>query len=104
MGVGLFAKTAINDAVTEGGGLVEGHGMLILKQLIAVLFVGLWTAFGTAFCMLIVNRYGVPLTEEEYMLGLDIKEQGQSGYDGMESAELLSKFIDFASKGCNLSC
>jgi len=99
LGVGLFAKTAINDAVTEGGGLIEGHGMLILKQLIAVLFVGLWTAFGTAFCMLIVNRYGVPLTEEEYMLGLDIKEQGQSGYDGMESAELLSKFIDFASKG-----
>jgi len=99
LGIGLFAKTSINSAVTEGGGVIEGHGMLILKQFLAALFVAAWTALGTALCMLIVNRYGVPLTEEEYTLGLDITEQGQSGYDGISSAELLSKFIDFAAKG-----
>jgi len=98
-GIGLFAKDSINAAVTEGGGLITGHGTLILKQSLAALFVAVWTAVGTAICMFIVNRYGVPLTEEEYRLGLDITEQGVSGYDGVSSSELLAKFIDFAAKG-----
>ena len=32
-------------------------------------------------------------------MGLDITEQGITGYDGLSAQELLTKFIDFASKG-----
>eukprot|EP00494_Astrolonche_serrata_P002261 UN02267 len=68
------------------------------------MFVLVWTTVGTWVAMLIVNRFGKPLTEEEYLLGLDITEQGVRGYDQLQKEEMLSKFIEYASKGYLKGC
>ena len=88
--VGLFATTSVpgNDTIN---GLFYGGGVSqLIKQLIGVGSVGLWTAVTiTITFFLIKHTIGLRVSEEEEIVGLDSKEHGlASAYSGFSSMDM----------------
>jgi len=81
LAVGLFAQDKITGAAT-GNGLFFGGGMTLLKnQAIGVVAVGAFT-FTAAFAVWYVIKlvFGLKVSREEEIQGLDIGEHGMKAY------------------------
>ena len=88
--VGLFATTSApgNDTLT---GLFYGGGFDLLgKQLLGVLTVGAWTAVTITITYLLIKAiFGLRVTEEEEIVGLDSCEHGlPSAYAGFSIMDI----------------
>jgi Amt family ammonium transporter len=79
---GLFATIAVNPAGADG--LFAGNGLLIVKQLTAVLVVGLYSFVVTWILAKILKAtMGLRVKEEEESVGLDISQHGERAYGGI---------------------
>ncbi|HEY3489777.1 MAG TPA: ammonium transporter [Candidatus Deferrimicrobiaceae bacterium] len=80
LATGLFATTAVNAGGANG--LFYGNPKLFLIQLAAVC-VALVYAFGVSFVLLKVldKVMGLRVTREEEIMGLDLSEHGEAGYN-----------------------
>jgi len=76
---GLFASTAINAAGANG--LFHGNPMLLLKQLVAIITVALYS-FVVTFLLLKVTSFFTPLRvdKDDEDTGLDLSQHGEVGY------------------------
>ncbi len=76
---GLFASVAINSAGADGA--FFGNPALLLKQLVAVVAVIAWS-FGMSLGLLkVVDAVvGLRVTEDDEVLGLDLSQHSESGY------------------------
>lgn len=88
--VGLFATTSApdNDSLT---GLFYGGGIgLLLRQLLGLIAVAAWSAVGMFLVFTVIKAiFGLRVTEEEEIEGLDIKEHGlASAYAGFSIVDM----------------
>lgn len=80
---GVFATSAVNDVFSgKPVGLIEGNSGQVLNQLIAsAVAIGLGV-IGTFIILKVVDlTIGVRVTTEEEMLGLDLTQHGEEGYN-----------------------
>ena len=84
---GVFATSAINDGLKDAAGktmplgLVDGHGVQILYQLIGVLISWAIAIVGTWIALKIADVVtGVRVSKEDELDGLDLSQHGEEGY------------------------
>jgi ammonium transporter, Amt family len=80
---GVFATSAVNDVFSgKPVGLIEGNSGQVLNQLIAsAIAIGLGVV-GTFIILKIVDlTIGVRVTNEEEIVGLDLSQHGEEGYN-----------------------
>jgi len=85
---GVFATSAINDALKDSSGKplplgwVDGHPGQVLNQAIAVAISWVLAIVGTLIILKIVDlTVGVRVSQEEEVTGLDISLHGEEGYN-----------------------
>ncbi len=80
LATGLFASKAINPAGNDG--LFFGNPGLVVTQLVAVLATIAFAGIGTLVILMIVKAiFGLRLTPEDEMLGLDLSQHSESAYE-----------------------
>jgi Amt family ammonium transporter len=81
LATGIFASAAVNSAGANG--LLYGNPMLMVKQLLAVAIVWVFS-FGMTFALgkLVDVTVGLRVTPTEETLGLDISQHGEKAYGG----------------------
>jgi Amt family ammonium transporter len=84
---GVFATSAINDSLKDAAGktlplgLVDGHGIQILYQLIGVAISWAVAIAGTLIALKIADVLtGVRVSAEDERAGLDLSQHGEEGY------------------------
>ncbi len=78
---GVFARKALNPAGNDG--LLAGNPMLLAKQALGLLAVGVWTVVVTVLLLKLVDKLvGLRVSEDDEHEGLDITQHGESGYHG----------------------
>jgi ammonium transporter, Amt family len=82
LATGIFASAAVNSAGVNG--LIYGNGIQVLKQLIGIGVVAVYS-FGVTWIMAKILKATVKLRvkEEEEMVGLDISQHGERAYGGI---------------------
>ena len=80
---GIFASRAVNPIFKDGPvGLLDGHAGQLLNQVIGVLVAISIAAIGSLIILKIVDRIiGFRVTREEEIVGLDITQHGEEGYE-----------------------
>jgi Amt family ammonium transporter len=85
---GIFATSAVNDALKDSAGkalplgLVDGNGAQILNQVIGIAIAIFLGMVGTFVILKIVDlTMGVRATAEQEMEGLDLSMHGEEGYN-----------------------
>jgi Amt family ammonium transporter len=81
LATGIFATVAVNSAGANG--LLYGNPMLLVKQLLAVAVVWVFS-FGMTLALgkLVDVTIGLRVTATEETLGLDISQHGEKAYGG----------------------
>jgi Amt family ammonium transporter len=75
LAVGLFDQEA---GLFYGGGVNQ-----LIAQILGILTIGLWTVvLSTIFWYALKSTFGLRVTEEEELIGLDIGEHGMEAYSG----------------------
>jgi ammonium transporter, Amt family len=95
---GVFATRTINPIFKDGGGnplpvgLVDGNAAQVLNQLTAVGITIVVAVLGTLVVLKIVDFvFGLRVTEEEEIQGLDLSQHGEEGYNlDLEHAVVLA--------------
>ncbi len=84
LAVGLFASKDLMPSTAAGYGLFMGGGPAqFIVQLIGVIAVGVFSFVGSIILWLIVKAvFGLRVSREEEMAGLDITEMGMEAYPG----------------------
>jgi Amt family ammonium transporter len=84
---GVFATSAVNDGLKDAAGkvmplgLVDGHGVQVLYQLIGVGIAWAIAIVGSLIALKIADMIvGVRVTREEEQQGLDLTQHGEEGY------------------------
>ncbi len=81
LATGIFASLAVNSAGADG--LIFGNFMPVLKQLVAIVSVGVFAFAGTWILGKLVDiTIGLRVTRTEENLGLDISQHGERAYGG----------------------
>ncbi len=82
LATGIFATLATNSVGADG--LIAGHGMQVLKQLVGVLSVGAF-AFGVTWALgkLVDITIGLRVGQTEETVGLDLSQHGERAYGGL---------------------
>ncbi len=76
---GVFATKAVNP--DGANGLLAGNPMTLVKQVVAVLIVGAYSAALTWVLLKLVDRFiGLRVSEDDEREGLDETQHGESGY------------------------
>jgi Amt family ammonium transporter len=80
---GVFATSAINPIFKNAPvGLVDGHVRQLLNQAIGVLVAIIVAVIGSLIILKIVDLIiGFRVTREEEIVGLDISQHGEEGYE-----------------------
>ena len=85
---GVFASSAVNAIYKDSqghalpSGLLEGHGVQVLNQFVAVAFSWTLAAVGTLVILVIVDALvGVRVSEADEVEGLDVSQHGEEGYN-----------------------
>lgn len=80
LAVGLFATTSAPGSSLSG--LFYGGGFdLLFKQIVGILSVGTWTVITITITFMIIKKiFGLRVTYNEEMIGLDIEEHGSEAY------------------------
>lgn len=80
LGAGLFASAAINSAGADG--LLFGNAQALLVQVKAVGVVALYSVAVTYLILKVLDRtMGLRLSGEHEVMGLDLSQHSESGYD-----------------------
>jgi Amt family ammonium transporter len=84
LGVGLFANPVLMGNEDFSGGLfITGNASQLGKQLLGIFTVGITTVtLSVIFWYLLKTIFGLRVTAEEELLGLDIGEHGMEAYSG----------------------
>ncbi len=84
---GVFATSAVNDALKDAAGkpmplgLLDGHGEQLLNQGVGILISWVLAIVGTLIALKIADVLtGVRVTEDQEQRGLDITQHGEEGY------------------------
>lgn len=80
LAVGLFATTTAPGS--ELTGLLYGGGFdLLIKQIVGIITVGAWTAVMITITFLVIKKvFGLRVSQQEELIGLDIEEHGSEAY------------------------
>lgn len=80
LAVGLFATTSAPGSKLTG--LLYGGGIdLLIKQIVGILTVGAWTAVMITITFLVIKKiFGLRVSPQEELIGLDIEEHGSEAY------------------------
>jgi Amt family ammonium transporter len=85
---GIFATSTINAAFknSQGAalpvGLIDGNIRQFFNQAVAVLIAWVIAAVGTYLILKVVDKtIGLRVSEEEEILGLDLSQHGEEGYN-----------------------
>ncbi|MBI2850208.1 MAG: ammonium transporter [Chloroflexi bacterium] len=82
LATGIFASVAVNSAGADG--LIFGNAMLVVKQLVAIVAVGVFAFVGTWILGKLVDiTIGLRVSPTEENLGLDISQHGERAYGGL---------------------
>ena len=77
---GIFATAGVGGA----SGLIEGNGMQVVTQIIAVLATMAYAFAGTwIMAKILKSTVGLRVSESEEVVGLDISQHGERAYGGM---------------------
>lgn len=80
LAVGLFARKTINPAGADG--LFAGNPKLFITQLIAVAIIVVYSFIMTAIMLKVLDKIvGLRVDDESEVVGLDISQHGESGYN-----------------------
>lgn len=84
LAVGLFATPSLAEAAGIKSGLLLGGGLSQFgSQIVGVLAYGVWTVVLTTLTWFILKAlFGLRVSSEEELLGLDIGEHGMEAYSG----------------------
>jgi Amt family ammonium transporter len=84
---GVFASSAVNPIFknaqgnTMASGLLEGNGYQLLNQLVGVVIAWGLAIVGTLIILKLVDAsFGLRVSEEHEMQGLDLSQHGEEGY------------------------
>jgi Amt family ammonium transporter len=84
---GVFATSAVNDGLKDAAGkvmplgLVDGHGVQVLYQLIGVMISWVVAIVGSLIALKIADMLvGVRVSKEDEQQGLDLSQHGEEGY------------------------
>jgi Amt family ammonium transporter len=79
---GVFAARAVNPVFKDGAvGLLEGNGRQVLNQLVGVAIAWALGIVGTLIILKVVDLiFGLRVTTEDEVQGLDISQHGEEGY------------------------
>lgn len=80
LAVGLFASTAINSGGADGA--IHGNFNTILIQLKAIAVVGIYSVSVTYVLLKLIDRFvGLRVGRDHEMMGLDLSQHSEAGYD-----------------------
>ncbi len=91
LATGIFATAAVNPAVTEltfglDGGLIEGHAVLLWRQLLAIIATIAFCGLGTWILLIVTNAVAkVRVEHKDEVTGLDISQHSERAYSLVES-------------------
>jgi Amt family ammonium transporter len=75
---GLFATTMVNNV----NGLFYGNSSLLIAQVLSVLFVAVFSFFGSFLLLKVINVFSpLRVSPEEEDTGLDLSQHGEEAYD-----------------------
>lgn len=80
LGAGLFASLAINSAGADG--LLLGNASTFIVQLKAIVVVGIYSVAVTYILLKLIDHFiGLRVEDDHEMMGLDLSQHSEAGYD-----------------------
>ena len=88
---GAFGTIAVGFFATDGGLFYGGGTAQLVTQLIGVVSIAAFVAVTTGLLFQAIKAtVGLRVTEEEELMGLDVKEHGAAGYGATRSPQALA--------------